>query len=83
MSNRCQSCGMPLHKDPQGGGTNADGTRSATYCSLCYEDGAFRNPDFTVDQMQRFCIEQLGKKGMPRFMGWLLTRDLPKLERWK
>ncbi|MBC7771253.1 MAG: hypothetical protein H7210_02040 [Pyrinomonadaceae bacterium] len=21
----CQSCGMPLSKDPRGGGTNADG----------------------------------------------------------
>jgi hypothetical protein len=23
MKNICQSCGMPLNKDPQGGGTNA------------------------------------------------------------
>ncbi|HAQ38579.1 MAG TPA: hypothetical protein DCQ58_08735, partial [Saprospirales bacterium] len=26
----CQSCGMPLHKDPQGGGTEKDGSRSLT-----------------------------------------------------
>lgn len=33
--------------------------------------------------MQEFCIEQLQKKGMLRFMGWLFTRGLPRLERWK
>lgn len=29
----CQSCGMPLKKDADGGRSNADGTRSRTYCS--------------------------------------------------
>jgi hypothetical protein len=24
----CQSCGMPLKQDPQGGGTNADGSKN-------------------------------------------------------
>ena len=28
----CQSCGMPLSRDPNGGGTNADGSASAMYC---------------------------------------------------
>ncbi len=79
----CQSCGMPLSKDAQGGGTNADGTRSTKYCSLCYENGEFHHPDFTVEEMQQFCIDQLADKGMPRFMGWLFTRGLPRLERWK
>ena len=79
----CQSCGMPLKKDSKGGGTNVDGSRSTLYCSLCYEDGAFVHPNFTVTEMQEFCIEQLRKKGMPGFMGWLFTRGLPRLERWK
>ena len=26
--------------------------------------------------------DELEKKGMPRFMGWLFTRGIPKLERW-
>jgi hypothetical protein len=74
---------MPLNKDPQGGGTNADGTTSTRYCSLCWDHGAFRQPDFTVKQMQAFCVDQLHEKGMPRMMGWLLTRGLPRLERWR
>ena len=83
MAKYCQSCGMPMHKDPNGGGTNADGSKNETYCSLCYENGAFFSPDFSVEEMQQFCIERMKEKGVPKVFGWLLTRGLPKLGRWK
>ena len=35
----CQSCAMPFKYDPQGGGTEEDGTKSVMYCSYCYQDG--------------------------------------------
>lgn len=82
MGAKCQSCGMPLSKDPAQGGTEADGSRSRLYCSLCYQNGAFINPDFTVTEMQDFCIAQLKKKGMPGIMAWVFTRGIPKLDRW-
>ncbi|MBM4208647.1 MAG: hypothetical protein FJ190_11815 [Gammaproteobacteria bacterium] len=41
MSTQCQSCGMPMAKDPNGGGTNKGGTKNSRYCSLCYQHGAF------------------------------------------
>lgn len=72
-----------MNKDPEGGGSEADGSRSPKYCSLCYDNGAFRLPDYTVTQMQDLCIEALHKKGMPRFLGWAFTRSLPRLERWR
>ncbi|MEP3276359.1 MAG: zinc ribbon domain-containing protein [Stappiaceae bacterium] len=78
----CQSCGMPIKKDPQKGGTEADGSRSSTYCSLCYRDGRFIHPDFSVSEMQAYCVTQLKKKGMPGIMAWLFTRGIPKLDRW-
>lgn len=83
MTKFCQSCSMPMEKDINGGGSNTYGSRSDSYCSLCFEDGKFTQPDFTVAEMQEFCIAQLNKQGMPRFMGWMLTRSLPKLERWR
>lgn len=83
MAGNCQSCGMPLAKDPEGGGTEADGGRSTLYCSLCYRDGAFLHPAFSAIEMQAFCLEQLAKKGMPRVMAWLFTRGIPKLGRWR
>lgn len=79
----CQSCSMPLDRDPQGGGGNADGSRSTRYCSLCYREGRFTQPNFTVKDMQDFCIAQLRKRGMPSVMGWIFTRSLPGLERWR
>ena len=83
MNKNCQSCGMPLKKDIKQGGTNADGSKSEKYCSLCYENGLFLQPDFSVAEMQKFCIQQMKDCGVPRPLGWLFTRGLPKLERWK
>ena len=83
MGKICQSCSIPLAKDPEGGGTEADGSRSEKYCSLCYRNGAFEHPDFSVGEMQEHCIEQLRRQGMPRFMAWIFTRSLPRLERWR
>lgn len=83
MAANCQSCGMPMNKDPGHGGTEADGAKSAVYCSLCYQDGAFVHPNFNAAKMQAFCVEQLTKKGMPHFFAWLFTRGIPKLGRWK
>ncbi len=47
----CQSCGMPLKKDSEGGGTEKDGTRSKMYRSYCYGNVEFKNPEMTVDEM--------------------------------
>jgi len=33
MSKTCQSCGMPISKAPQKGGTNANGSKNLEYCS--------------------------------------------------
>ena len=83
MSKFCQSCGMPMKKDPQQGGTNADGSKSPEYCSYCFQDGAFSSPEIdTPQKMQAFCIDKMKEMGMPKFVGWLFTRNIPKLKRW-
>ena len=83
MGKTCQSCGMPLNKDPEGGGLEQDGQRSSLYCSICYHDGAFRHPDATVTEFQEQCVEALMRSGMPRIMAWVFTRGIPRLDRWK
>jgi len=45
---------MPLKKDPQGGATNKDGSKSTMYCSYCYENGEFLQPDISAMQMKGF-----------------------------
>lgn len=74
---------MPLNKDAKGGGTNADGSKSAMYCSLCYENGKFINPEMTVEDMQALVKSKLKEFGFPGFLAGLFTKSIPKLERWK
>lgn len=84
MGKVCQSCAMPMNRDPGGGGTEADGSKTDKYCSLCYQDGAFTNPEVTTaKQMQDFCIVHMKQHGMPGLMAWVLTRPIPRLERWR
>ena len=79
----CQSCGMPLKKDKQGGGSNTDGSKSRLYCSLCYRSGQFTRPDFTARQMQELVKGKMKEMGIPGFLTPFFTMGIPKLERWR
>ena len=79
----CQSCGMPLKRDEEHGGTEADGSRSAMYCSHCYRQGRFLLPDISVEQMQQRVREKLGELHIPGFLSGFFTRGIPKLARWR
>ena len=80
---QCQSCGMPLAKDPAGGGTESDGSRSATYCSLCYKDGKFVGEDCTVEQMQKIVERAMKEQGFSWPRRKLARLQIPRLARWK
>lgn len=82
MGKRCESCGMPLARDPQGGGSEADGSKSTRYCAMCYGDGAFLHPDVDAATFQAECLKAMHGNGMPKVVAWLLTRGIPKLPRW-
>ena len=79
----CQSCGMPLKKDSQGGGTEADGTLSRQYCSHCYHGGHFTQPDITMPEMKLLVVNEMRKMGMPGFAAKLFASGISRLERWK
>lgn len=83
MQKFCQSCGMPMSKDPQGGGTEADGSKSVKYCSYCYKNGVFTWHDCNAKQMQEFCKKKLREMGYSRLSAWFMTLNIPRLERWK
>jgi hypothetical protein len=79
----CQSCSMPLKKDPNGGGTNADGTISKMYCSYCYENGQFKQLHMKVEEIQNFVKGKMKEMGFPGFLAGMFVKGIPKLERWK
>ena len=78
----CQSCGMPMNKDPNGGGTNADGTRNGNYCGYCFQNGEFVGGETTVGEFQEFCRKKMIENGTPKILAWLFTRGMKRLERW-
>ncbi|MCX7168511.1 MAG: zinc ribbon domain-containing protein [Rhodocyclales bacterium] len=80
---KCQSCGMPLKADPKGGGTNADGSLSQEYCSYCYVNGVFVNPDMSMEEMKALVFEKLRERGFPKFVAGFFASGLGRLKRWK
>lgn len=79
----CQSCGMPMKKDPKGGGTQADGTKSILYCSFCFADGKFTSPDMTMDEMKTLVKGKMKEMGFPGFLAGFFTSGIPRLQRWQ
>ena len=79
----CQSCGMPLSKDPEGGGTEANGSRSGEYCSKCYRAGQFTEPNITASQMVAKVEGKLREMHFPGFLARRFARDIPSLRRWQ
>ena len=77
----CQSCGMPMNKDEKGGGTNADGTKSAEYCSHCYQGGTWMH-EMSVDEMQRRVGGLLKQRGAPEDLQRTAMSGIPNLKRW-
>lgn len=73
---------MPLSKDPQGGGTNSDGSTSSEYCSKCYANGAFTHPRMTVGEMQKLVESKLTEMHFPKFIAKYFTKEIPHLRRW-
>ena len=66
---------MPLSKDE-----NWD--KTAEYCSRCYQNGAFTEPDITVEQMIEKVKGKMKEMHFPGFMANAFTKDIPKLKRW-
>ena len=77
----CQSCGMPLEKDEHCG-TNTDGSKNEEYCTYCFQEGAFTQPDVTLDDMINKIAEVTGQKMTPAETEKSKT-FLSTLKRWK
>jgi len=78
---------MPMDKaKEEDWGTEADGSRSAEYCAMCYTDGAFISPDMTKEQMM-----EVSAKGWSDFDPNVsydkaleeCTKIIPTLKRWQ
>lgn len=78
----CQSCGMPMPTEELRG-TNQEGDKITDYCVYCYEAGAFKQPDITLQEMADICAGFLIEEGMEENVARkLLAEQLPHLKRW-
>ncbi len=82
MGPQCQSCSMPLSKDKNGGGTNADGSKSEEYCSYCFADGKYIDSEMTLEKMLEKLEGVLKNMKTPAVMRKMILRRVPKLKRW-
>jgi len=79
----CQSCGIPMEKDPNKGGTNKDGSKNNKFCSYCFVNGEFKDNFKSSKEMVTFVKEQLKKQGISSLKRWFYTSHISQLERWK
>ena len=67
---------MPLSKDRNGCGTIADRQTSFKYCSYCYADGKFLQPDMSAEE-----LKEMG--GFMKLFSGVFSKGIPKIVRWK
>jgi hypothetical protein len=78
----CQSCGMPLD-DNNLLGTEKDGSKSHDYCTYCYQQGKFLNPEMTLEEMRSLVKKIMEEKKIPASIIEAGINQLPTLDRWK
>ena len=78
----CQSCAMPM-ADESVLGTEKDGSKSADYCSYCYENGAFTY-EASMEEMIDQCVPHMvGEVYTEESARAMMEKTLPELKRWR
>jgi len=75
---------MPLGK-PEDFGTDRAGYRVHDYCHYCFTNGAFTEPEISMQAMIDRCVGIMAQQGiMPDAQARALMTDVvPKLRRWR
>lgn len=79
----CQSCGLPFNEEHAHFiATELDGSKSI-YCTNCYKDGKFINPNITMKQMIEIIVPILGRSIGEEEARKEMSTLLPTLKRWR
>jgi hypothetical protein len=79
---RCQSCGMLMGNGIFG--TLANGKETQEYCSFCFQNGKYTNPDATMKGMIDNSVRIMVKKmAIPEDRAKEIANGtIPQLKRW-
>lgn len=78
----CQSCSMPLNTSILKG-TEKNGALSDKYCKFCYQNGAFTDPNLTIEKMKERITRMMFFENVPADKLEAAFSRLPHLQRWK
>lgn len=76
MKDHCESCLMPLKKDPQISGSDK-------YCSHCFKDGTLCYQGTDLREFQKLCYQGMVRGGMNRWKAKFFTFMVRFAPRWK
>jgi len=81
----CESCGMPMGETDEMYGTESNGSKSTDYCMHCYDNGAFTNPNATLDETIEIVAAMMVKDFgfSPEDAKEQCKAGIPNLKRWK
>jgi len=83
----CESCGAPMGEldEMYGPGTESDGSQSEDYCKQCYVNGAFTNPNTTLEEQIEFVVAvMVNDFGFsPEDAKEQCNAGIPNLKRWR
>lgn len=79
---RCQSCWVPLASEEAYRLLTADEKQKAMYCSTCFKDGNFIEPEMTLKQMKAKVRARCKEIKFGWLATWIWTSRLDYLERW-
>lgn len=82
----CQSCAMPLNQGIDHRALEVDGSKSNKYCSYCYSQGHFLNPNMTYEDMLQKGLAGINAAPGNKIKKMLIKKSYPmllkKCERW-
>jgi hypothetical protein len=73
----CQSCGLPVSQE-----TVTTQKNLTTYCSECFQNGNFSEPNITAIDMCNRVKAKLKELKVPPLIAIVIIRSIPRLKRW-
>ena len=82
MVHHCQSCYMPMDAEEKFG-TEGGGSRSEDYCTYCYQNGEFTNPQTLAEAVETNIPWWKNEDESDDVARERIMEIFPNLKRWK